>query len=93
MEANAATETRLPMGEPEQPVSETKAEAFERMAPPRVTRAIDHIRLVGNLANRSAYAYSEEDVAHIMQALRTALTDAESKFRSNSPRPEFQLRR
>lgn len=89
----AAADTALPLGDTPQPVTETKAEAFDRMAPARVTRAIDHIRLVGNLANRSTYAYSDEDVAQIMAAMRTAVNDAESKFRSNSPRPSFQLRR
>jgi hypothetical protein len=83
----------LPLGETPQPQRETKAEAFERMAPPRVERALDAIRLVGNLANRSAYEAQPEDVEAIFATLRQALVDAESRFRSNMPREPFRLRR
>lgn len=90
MEAQA---DRLPLGEIEQPQRETKEEAFVRMATPRVEKALDSIRLVGNLSNRGSYEFNEADVAAIMMALRTALNDVESRFRVNSPRPGFQLRR
>lgn len=38
------------------------------------------IRLIGNLSNRSAYAYTEEDVRKIFKALQKELETARSKF-------------
>jgi hypothetical protein len=93
MEANAANETRLPLNEVEHVQRETKEEAFARLAVPRVNRALDAIRLIANLGNRSAYGWSAEDQRAIFATLRQALDDAESKFRSNSPRVDFQLKR
>lgn len=79
--------------EPEQPFVETKAERFDRIAPGRMNRALAAITLVGNCANRTDYHYSEADIADMMQALKTAVSDVESRFRVNSPRQEFNLRR
>jgi hypothetical protein len=84
---------RLPLGEPEQPQRESKAQAFERMALKRVARALDDIRLVGNLANRGSYDYDGEQVADIVAVLRQGLADVESRFRVNSPREPFAFRR
>lgn len=92
MEAHAAATEQLFADTP-QPQRESKAQAFERMAPPRVERAIDAVRLVGNLANRSSYDYEPEDVRAILAELRQAVNDAESRFRSNMPREPFKLRR
>ena len=94
MDEQATTHTvELPLGDTPQPRRESKAEAFERMAPPRVERALDAIRLVGNLANRSAYEPQPEDIEAISATLRQALTDIESRFRANMPREPFRLRR
>lgn len=84
---------QLPGIETKQPPRETKAEAFERMAPPRVTRALDAIRLIGNLSARHDYEYSPADVEQIFRALRKACDDAETRFRNNSPREAFALKR
>ena len=81
------------VGDTPQPQRETKEERFVRLAPGRVNRVLDSIRIVGHLANRSDYAYQQEDVEAILQAMRTAVNDVESRFRSNSPRQEFMLRR
>ncbi|RWP05083.1 hypothetical protein [Mesorhizobium sp.] len=84
---------KLPLNDTPQPIRESKEDAFDRLAPARMSRALDAIRLVGNLSNRSAYAYSADDVADMVGVLRLAITDIESRFRVNSPRVEFQLRR
>lgn len=92
MEAQAAANEQLFADVP-QPVRESKEEAFLRMAEPRVTKALDAIRLVGNLANRSSYEFQPEDIEAISATLRKALADMESRFRVNSPREPFKLRR
>ena len=45
-----------------------KRENFVRLAEGRVNRALKDIRLIGNLSNRSAYSYSDEDVKKTMHA-------------------------
>lgn len=84
---------RLPLNEPEQPERETKAERFERLAVLRVNNALKHIRLVGNLANRTEYDYGPDDAAAILMTLQKALNDIETKYRVNSPQVPFAFRR
>ena len=47
-----------------------KRENFVRLAEARVGRAIDSIRIIGNLSNRSNYSYNEQDVQKIVRALQ-----------------------
>lgn len=49
-----------------------KREKFVRLANNRVNKAIDQLRLVGNLGNRAAYEFSEEDAKKITRALQRA---------------------
>ncbi|MER8619203.1 hypothetical protein NKG99_20590 [Mesorhizobium sp. M1409] len=93
VQAQVREEVELPLGIPQHQAGETKEEAFERIAPKRVAHALNAIRLIGNLSNRSAYAYRDQDIVDVMAVLRQALTDVESRFRVNSPTTEFQLRR
>ncbi len=53
---------------------------FKSLAESRVNRAIKDIRLIGNLSNRSAYAYSEDDVRKIFRALQKELDAAKNRF-------------
>ena len=46
---------------------------FKEIGERRVGRAIEAIRLVGNLANRSNYDYTEDDVKQLTRALQDAL--------------------
>ena len=57
-----------------------KRKKFVELAGARVTRAIGQIRLVGNLSNRSAYEFGEEDVRKIFRALQKELDSAKSRF-------------
>ncbi len=45
-----------------------------------MSRSIKDIRLIGNLANRSAYEYTSEDVKKIFRALQKELDAAKSRF-------------
>jgi hypothetical protein len=66
-------------------MSESKKEKFARLAIKRVNRAINELRLVGNLANRSHYDYSDEDVRRICRALEEEMRAMRSRFESRSP--------
>ena len=57
-----------------------KRAKFVELAESRVTRAIKDIRLIGNLSNRSAYAYEDEDVRKIFRALQRELDSAKARF-------------
>lgn len=56
---------------------------FVELAEKRVNRALTHIKLIGNLSNRSNYSYNEQDVAKIYKALRKSLEEMKARFDSN----------
>lgn len=70
-----------------------KRKKFVQLAEARVTRAIVQLRLVGNLSNRSAYEFSEDDVRKIFAALQRELNTAKSRFGGDagSKDGEFKL--
>lgn len=57
-----------------------KRAKFVELAESRVNRAIKDLRLIGNLSNRSAYEYSEDDIARIFRAIQRELDNAKSRF-------------
>jgi hypothetical protein len=58
-----------------------------------VTRAIDSIRVIGNLANRSNYDYTEEDSKKIIDALQSEITALKVQFKPKaSKRNGFKLK-
>lgn len=60
-----------------------KRDKFVELAVKRVTRAIKDMRLVGNLSNRSAYEYSEDDVRKIVRALQKEVETVKARFSDN----------
>jgi len=61
-----------------------KRAKFVQLANQRVNRAIEQLRLVGNLGNRSAYEYSEEDARKIAKALQKACDAAKARLLGTS---------
>lgn len=57
-------------------------EKFVELAQRRVNRAINDIRLVGNLSNRSNYSYTEQDIKKIYGVLRRAVDEMKARFDS-----------
>lgn len=57
-----------------------KREKFIKLAEQRVNRALREIRLIGNLSNRSAYDWTEEDVKKIFRAIQKDLELAKARF-------------
>lgn len=66
---------------------------FRELAEKRTNKALEAIRLIGNLSNKQAYAYEDAEVRKIVRALRDAITEVEAKFGKSSSRGtgEFKL--
>lgn len=74
-------------------MSRDKRAKFVELAQNRVNKAIGHIRLVGNLANRANYDFDEDDAKKIIRALQKEIDAVKSKFNdaSGSDSSEFTL--
>lgn len=70
-----------------------KREKFVRLAEQRVNRALNDVRLIGNLSNRSAYSFTEEDVKKIFKTLQKELDQAKARFSDdeNASGGDFKL--
>ncbi|WP_223478073.1 hypothetical protein [Oricola indica] len=61
-----------------------KRKKFIDLAEARVNRAIKDIRLIGNLANKGAYDYTDEDSRKMFRAIQKELDMAKSRFSGDS---------
>ncbi|QQP89825.1 hypothetical protein IGS68_00655 [Skermanella sp. TT6] len=59
---------------------EKDREKFKELASKRVTRALKDIQLIGNLANRSNYDYTDDDVNKIFRALQDEMNACRKRF-------------
>ena len=59
---------------------ETKREKFIRLAEARTNKILGQIKLLGNLANKGNYNFTEEDVRKIFSAINKELTTAKNAF-------------
>lgn len=64
----------------------TKREKFVKLAEARTNKALKHLQLIGNLSNRNAYEYSEEDVRKMFKALEEAIQTSKKRFADASSR-------
>lgn len=53
---------------------------FVKLASTRVSRALKDIQLIGNLANRSNYDYTDEDITKIFKALNEEIAACKKRF-------------
>jgi len=65
-------------------MKETKKEKFIRLAEKRTNKALEAIRLLGNLSNKNVYEYKQEEVKKIFNALDKEIEMAKSYFMSNN---------
>jgi hypothetical protein len=72
-----------------------KAQRFERLAVRRVTEVVKKMRLVGNLANKHNYSYTEDQVRQIVEALDAEMRQVKARFRQeiSSLTQEFSFRK
>jgi hypothetical protein len=70
-----------------------KRKKFEEIATRRVNGVIKEIRLIGNLSNRAAYEFTEEDVRKITKALQRELDVMRARFEGpgKGNEPDFSL--
>ena len=59
---------------------ETKAEKFIRLGEYRMNKSIDAIGRIGNLANKSAYDYTPEQVEAMFFVLESKVAEVKAKF-------------
>ena len=66
---------------------------FRELAEKRTNKALEAIRLIGNLSNRQNYTYDDQEARKIMKALRDSVAEIETKFSKPNGRPggEFKL--
>jgi hypothetical protein len=67
-----------------------KAGSFKRLAVARTNRAIDAIRLVGNLSG-GGYESTEDQREAVFGAIRSSLAEAESRFAGKTDANKFEL--
>lgn len=71
---------------------ETQHDRFRRLAESRVNRALNDIRLIGNLSNKNNYDYTSEEVDKIFRALDSELKQVRARFLEGARREsEFRL--
>ena len=72
---------------------EKKHTKFRELAEKRTNKALEAVRLIGNLSNRQTYIYEEAEVRKIVKALRDALSEVEARFSKPTGRGggEFKL--
>jgi hypothetical protein len=77
---------------PTQPVEdgESREEKFARLATRRVNHILHETKVLGNLANRNNYAYTEEQVARIFEVIEGSTNDVKALF-LRGRKPEFHL--
>lgn len=60
-----------------------KHSTFKRLANSRVNKALNMIKLVSNLSNKSHYDYTEREIKMIIQALEAEVKNLKHKFSNN----------
>lgn len=63
------------------PDLESKEDKFHRIAPARVSKVLDSLRILGHCSNLSTYEYSEEEVDKMFNSIRKKLDFVEHNFR------------
>ncbi|MBR4746310.1 MAG: hypothetical protein IK061_02765 [Desulfovibrio sp.] len=59
---------------------EVKRAKFVRLAESCTTKALNAIRVIGNLSNRINYSYTASDIEQIFGALQKELDDCRQRF-------------
>ena len=60
--------------------AESKEEKFKRLSAQRIQKAAKYIQALGNLANKSSYDYTKDDVDKVFNYLQKQLDDTKAKF-------------
>ncbi len=61
-------------------MNESRSDKFKRLATQRTNAVLDKLRLLGNLANKSNYDYSDEDLKKIFSIIESQMRTTKTKF-------------
>lgn len=67
---------------------ETKSEKFIRLAEKRVKSVRKYLRLIGYLANRSQYEYTDAQLDAIFRSIDEAAAECKDKFKPKDKKPK-----
>lgn len=70
---------------------ENKKQKFERLANTRVNKVLKQLDLIGNLSNKNAYGYSENEANQIIKALDKKVRELKTKFSQGLINKQFKL--
>ena len=65
--------------------TETKNERFRRLAESRGNRLIREISLLGNLANKKNYSYTDQEVEQLFEPIQRELNEVKALFDKELP--------
>jgi hypothetical protein len=70
-----------------------KRQNFVRLAEARTAKAMQAIRLIGNLSNRSNYSFNDDEIRKISRTLHAEIDSMISRFQNSESksRPSFKL--
>lgn len=74
------------------PATRDPRERFVSLANRRVESAIQQLRLVGNLANKKNYEFTDAEGKKIVRALQAALDDVKERFKGDAKRSSGTFR-
>jgi hypothetical protein len=70
---------------------ENKQQKFERLANARVNKVLKQLDLIGNLSNKNAYGYSENEANQIIAVLDKKVRELKTKFSQGLINKQFKL--
>lgn len=68
-----------------------KAENFVRLANKRTNKILEDIEILGNLANKNQYEYTDEQIEKIFSAIENELAATKESFKKKKPVKKFSL--
>lgn len=73
-------------------MTQERINKFEKIAERRVTEAIKKLRLVGNLANKRNYSYTDKHFKQVISALESEMKDLRNKFQDDSASGQIEFK-
>lgn len=69
-----------------------KHSKFRELAQSRTNRALEAIARIGNLSNKHLYEWDELEIRKVIKALRSAVSDVETRFTSPKEKLDAKFR-
>ena len=72
-------------------MEQSKNQKFRRLASSRTGKITDELRKIGNLASRTNYEYSDEEIETLFSFLQERLDEAREMFKGDRPMPKLSF--